>query len=167
MTMDRSTITQAITDLDDELALLTRRRQLLEEVLATYGGAITAVPAAPIVPAVEATQKPAHRKWNYAEVAKAVRNAPGDIPAARHLSRLYCIPEKTGYHLIKRCRELGHLDDPQVPFVPAAALDQVVADLRRDAAARPKTPVRDLPKAKPSSGMFDPQAVAEALGGAA
>jgi len=145
MTMDRSTITQAITDLDDELALLTRRRQLLEEVLATYGGAITAVPAAPIVPAV--------RKWNYAEVAKAVRNAPGDIPAARHLSRLYGIPEKTGYHLIKRCRELGHLDDPQVPFVPAAA--------------RPKTPVRDLPKAKPDSGMFDPQAVAEALGGAA
>ena len=153
MTMDRSTITQAIADLDDELALLTRRRQLLEEVLATYGGAITAVPAAPIVPAVEATQKPAHRKWNYAEVAKAVRNAPGDIPAARHLSRLYGIPEKTGYHLIKRCRELGHLDDPQVPFVPAAA--------------RPKTPVRDLPKAKPDSGMFDPQAVAEALGGAA
>ena len=49
--------------------------------------------------------------------------------------------------------ELGHLDDPQVPFVPAAA--------------RPKTPVRDLPKAKPGSGMFDPQAVAEALGGAA
>ena len=145
MTLFRSTITQAIADLDDELALLTRRRQLLEEVLATYGGAITAVPAAPIVPAV--------RKWNYAEVAKAVRNAPGDIPAARHLSRLYGIPEKTGYHLIKRCRELGHLDDPQVPFVPAAA--------------RPKTPVRDLPKAKPDSGMFDPQAVAEALGGAA
>jgi len=153
MTLFRSTITQAIADLDDELALLTRRRQLLEEVLATYGGAITAVPAAPASGSPRRQARSAQRKWNYAEVAKAVRNAPGDIPAARHLSRLYGIPEKTGYHLITRCRELGHLDDPQVPFVPAAA--------------RPKTPVRDLPKAKPDSGMFDPQAVAEALGGAA
>lgn len=165
MTMDRSTITTAIADLDDELALLTRRRQLLEEVLATYGGTTGWVEAPrEVVPAAEANAqfalvdakpapKTAHRKWNYAEVAKAVRNAPGDIPAARHLSRLFGIPEKTGYHLIKRCRELGYLDDPQVPFVPAAA--------------RPKTPVRDLPKAKPDSGMFDPQAVAEALGGAA
>lgn len=140
MTMDRSTITQAITDLDDELALLTRRRQLLEDVLATYDGpglatALVVAPA-PAAPKSKTAAKPksktaaaAQRKWDFQEIARVVDEAlfDGKNPRLVLISR-YEVNDAMSYYLMKQVKKLRnpvHLPKPPVDtgrFTPDDAL---------------------------------------------
>jgi hypothetical protein len=171
------TIVVAMEQLDSEVAVLIERRRLLQQLLATFddadgntveptpawtrvereyetpeslNGRFAIVDAEPVKPTPQpkATGKrPA--KWDYAEVAAEARKAPSGAPVARHLATVYGVSEKMGYHLIKRCRELGHIDDPKVSFVPTpierTPFDPQVA---RDATAGPATGrVQPLPGA--------------------
>lgn len=157
-----STIVVAMEQLDTQLATLSERRQLLQQLLATYDDADgeTVEPTWVHVerdPATVATDeqfaivdaapktKPAPRamrKWDYAAVADEVKKAPATMPVARHLAQTYDIPEKTGYHLIKRCRELGYLDDPKVSFVPTP-IERTSFDAE---AARDRSVLASVPK---------------------
>lgn len=159
-----STIVVAMEQLDTQLATLSERRQLLQQLLATYDDAdgntveaaawvrverdpadVAANEQFAIVDAAPAPKTTAGRKlqkWDYAAVAEVVRKAPTSMPVARHLAQTYGIPEKTGYHLIKRCRELGYLEDPRVSFVPAP-IERTSFDAE---AARDRSVLASVPK---------------------
>lgn len=119
--MDRSTITRAIADLDTELALLAKRRQLLEEVLGTFGGDEAAPPAPAVAPKLAAIPpvakqqqskprpfpkaKAAPRKWDWLEVGNVIDEAlaAGKNPRLVLIQR-YEVTDAMSYYLMKQVK---------------------------------------------------------------
>ena len=152
--MDGRTICDAMVAIDEELAVLNRRRQLLSELLHTFQ---VAPPAAEIehdrpAPAAPATKKkPAKRpapavarKWD--QVVAKVAIAKGC--SAAELGAYYGVTADMGRYLIRQCRTRGLLDDKSAKVRPTPIA--------------PKTST-----AEPKPERFSTDAVASMLGGVA
>jgi hypothetical protein len=122
--VNANTITEAIAELDDELARLTSARQLLVDALDILcpvqvpSATITQLVAKPAAkPAPVATRKPgAGRKpkhdWQaIGEVARLTAGAGQPVAAA--LAAEFNVNSTTAYWMVKRCRELGYLGESQ------------------------------------------------------
>ena len=144
-----TTIVAAMAELDQEVAALTERRRLLQELLATWDNTTDTPDAAPATPAREvinfgaATPTAKTKKWDYTEVAQVLEaGVEAGKTATAALVDHYGINPGMASYLMKRVRETGN--------------DK-----------RTSRHVDDLPKSKQPTRSFDPQDVAAALGGAA
>ena len=188
--MDGRTICDAMVAIDEELAVLNRRRQLLSELLHTFQ---VAPPAAEIehdrpAPAAPATKKkpapyvaqPANggkAKWDYPEVAKVITVA--DERGQRRVAALnerYGVSSATAQWLVKRCREMSLIPDSKpftrepierAPFDPQRARDEAAGPPvgRVQPLAAPIAPKTSTAEPKPE--RFSTDAVASMLGGVA
>ena len=122
--MNANSITEAIAELDDELARLTSARQLLVDALDILcpvevpSATITqfvAKPAAKPAPVVTrkpgAGRKPKHDWQAIGEVARLAAGAGQPVAAA--LAAEFNVNSTTAYWMVKRCRELGYLGESQ------------------------------------------------------
>lgn len=186
--MDGRTICDAMVAIDEELAVLTQRRRLLAELLATYQ---IQPPAAADVeadrPAPAPKKKPApyvaqpanggKAKWDYPEVAKVITVADerGQRRGAA-LNERYGVSSATAQWLVKRCREMSLIPDSKpftrepierAPFDPQRARDEAAGPPvgRVQPLAAPIAPRASSAEPKPE--RFSTDAVASMLGGVA
>jgi hypothetical protein len=122
--VNANTITEAIAELDDELARLTSARQLLVDALDILcpvelpSATITQHVAKPAAkPAPVATRKPGagrKPKHDWQAIGEVARLAAGaGQPVAAALAAEFNVNSTTAYWMVKRCRELGYLGESQ------------------------------------------------------
>jgi hypothetical protein len=157
-----TTIVVAMEQLDTQLATLSERRQLLQQLLATWddpdGNTVdvdldlpTVNPSPAASPLATTTDrqrppKPAdtkQRKWDYLEVANVAATAANKGQRASEvLAAHYGVTKAMSYFLLKRCRELSLLDDASRPFttepITRASFDAEAARDRAALAAAPR-----------------------------
>jgi hypothetical protein len=118
--VNANTITEAIAELDDELARLTSARQLLVDALDIL--CPVEVPSVTITqpvakPAPVATRKPGagrKPKHDWQAIGEVARLAAGaGQPVAAALAAEFNVNSTTAYWMVKRCRELGYLGESQ------------------------------------------------------
>jgi len=118
--VNANTITEAIAELDDELARLTSARQLLVDALDIL--CPVEVPSVTITqhvakPAPVATRKPGagrNAKHDWQAIGEVARLAAGaGQPVAAALAAEFNVNSTTAYWMVKRCRELGYLGESQ------------------------------------------------------
>jgi hypothetical protein len=150
------TIVAAMAELDAGLAVLTQRRQLLQQLLATWDDEDGETVEQPAIeqPAPKAERRapvePAStkgRKWDFAEVAKVIADGvEAGKTASGSLVEHYGVNVGVAGYLMKRCRELGYSRDVRVSFVPTP-IERTSFDAQaaRDAVAGPATgPVKSF-----------------------
>ena len=157
------TIVAAMAELDAGLAVLTQRRQLLQQLLATWDdedGETVEQPAieqpAPKAvkkpterrsPVVTTAKQPGQKKGDFAEVAKVIADGvEAGKSASGSLVEHYGVNVGMAGYLMKRCRELGYSRDVRVSFVPTP-IERTSFDAQaaRDAVAGPATgPVKSF-----------------------
>jgi hypothetical protein len=167
-TLAPSTIVVAMEQLDSELAVLSQRRQLLQQLLATWddadGETVTTAwvrverePEPPeqanerfaiVDAAPPATETPARRggrqkKWDYLEVAQVITDGvEAGKTATGSLVDHYGVNKGMAGFLMKRCRELGYTRDERTPFV-STPIERTSFDAE---AARDRAAVASAPK---------------------
>jgi hypothetical protein len=122
--VNANTITEAIAELDDELARLTSARQLLvdaldilcpvevpSETITQHVAKPTAKPAPVATRKPGAGRKPKHNWQSIGEVARLAAGAGQPVAAA--LAAEFNVNSNTAYWMVKRCRELGYLGESQ------------------------------------------------------
>jgi hypothetical protein len=133
--VNANTITEAIAELDDELARLTSARQLLVDALdilcpvelpsvtitqhvakpellaATIADLATGGKVSPKTRKPGAGRKPKHDWQAIGEVARLAAGAGQPVAAA--LAAEFNVNSTTAYWMVKRCRELGYLGESQ------------------------------------------------------
>lgn len=176
----------AMAELDQEVAVLTERRRLLQQLLATFddehGETIEPQRAyrlsdwvpAPVPVAVDGQfalvdAKPArpepqrkNRKWNYDEVAAVINEAQRTgTGVGRALMEHFDVTLANAQKLVKQARKYGLVADTRESFVPTP-IERVSFDAQaaRDAVAGPAVgPVRSfgLGTSKPAPKPAEPE----------
>lgn len=113
--MDGRTIASVMVAIDEELAVLNRRRQLLSELLTTFQIAPPPAEVEADRPKKKLAPKTTTAKWDYNAVA-AVAKA-NDMSAAE-VGRYFGVTADMGRYLIRQCRTRGLLDAKSTPKPP-------------------------------------------------